>query len=116
MSEPKPSPQPSPARPPRGGFLGAVLLYTRGMIFDQHLRRLTMFYAVLVAMVMAFAGDIFFGEWLREKLVRFVIWWLVCGWLTVLAALLAVYDLLMLRIQHRLVRRELRERLLKEED
>ena len=93
-----------------------MLLYTRGMIFDQRIRRLTMFYAVLVAMVMAFAGDIILGEWLREKLVRFVIYWLVCGWLTVLAALLAVYDLLMLRIQHRLVRRELRERLLKEED
>jgi len=40
---------------------------------------------------------------------------LICGWLTVLAALLAVYDLLLLRIQHRLLRRELRARMLANE-
>ena len=90
-----------------------ILLYTRGLIFDQHLRRQTMFYAVLAAMLMAFAGDVLLGEWLRAKLVRFVGWWLACGWLTVLAALLALYDLLLLRVQHRLARRELRERYLK---
>ena len=77
-----------------------VLLYTRGLIVDQHLRRLTMFYVVIAAMLMAFAGDMFFAGWLREKLVRFVVYWLVCGWLTILAALLAVYDLILLRVQH----------------
>ena len=116
MSDPhEPPPQPaSPAPPPRarGGPLGWVLLYTRGMIFDQHLRRLTMFYVVIAAMVMAFVGDVFFEGWLRERLARFVVYWLVCGWLTILAALLALYDLLLLRVQHRLLRRELRERML----
>lgn len=90
-----------------------ILLYTRGLIFDQHLRRQTMFYAVLAAMLMAFTGDVLLSDWLRVRLVRFVVWWLACGWLTVLAALLALYDLLLLRVQHRLARRELRERYLK---
>ena len=116
MSEPESSPSHHPAPRSRGGFLGIILQYTRGLIFDQHVRRQTMFYTVLAAMLMAFAGDIFFGDWLRARLVRFVVWWLACGWLTILAALLALYDLLLLRVQHRLARRELRARLLKEAD
>ena len=114
MSEPESSPSHHPAPRSHRGFLGSILQYTRGLIFEQHVRRQTMFYTVLAAMLMAFVGDTFFGEWLREKLVRFVVWWLACGWLTVLAALLALYDLLLLRVQHRLARRELRARLLKE--
>ncbi len=105
-------PTPPPAR---GGPLRWLILYTRGLILDQHLRRLTMFYVVIAAMVMAFVGDVFFEGWLREKLVRFVVYWLVCGWLTILSALLAVYDLILLRVQHRLLRRQLRERMLGEE-
>jgi uncharacterized membrane protein YdcZ (DUF606 family) len=94
------------------GPLGWILMFTRGLIFDQHLRRVTMFYVVLAAMFMALAGDVFIDGWLRHPLLRFVIYWLACAWLTILAALLAVYDLLMLRVQHRLLRRRLRERTL----
>ena len=105
--------RPSPPRA-RGGPLGWILVYTRGLVFDQHLRRLTMFYVVIAAMVMVFVGDVFLGEWLdfRQHLARFTVYWLAVGWLTILAALLAVYDLLLLRVQHRLLRRELRERML----
>ena len=113
MSEPEPSPSRRPQPRSRWDFVGMISQYTRGLIFDQHLRRQTMFYVVLAAMLMAFAGDVFFGDWLRVQLVRFVVWWLACGWLTILAALLAIYDLLLLRVQHRLARRELRERYLK---
>ncbi len=116
MSDPT-APSPSKKSRLRGGPLGWVLLYTRGLIVDQHLRRLTMFYVVLTAMLMAFCGDLFLGGWLqpREHFFRFAIYWLACGWLTMLAALLAIYDLLLLRIQHRLVRRQLRQRILGEE-
>ncbi len=102
----------------RGGPLGWILLYTRGLITDQHLRRLTMFYVVLAAMLMVFIGVMFLENWMqpREHFFRFAIYWLACGWLTILAALLAVYDLLLLRVQHRLVRRQLRQRILGEED
>ena len=105
-------PDPSP-RPARGPFR-LVLAYTRGLIVDQHLRRLTMFYVVIAAMLMAFCGDLFVSDWLdfRHHLTRFAVYWLACGWLTLLAALLAMYDLLLLRVQHRLLHRKLRERML----
>lgn len=91
-----------------------VLAYTRGLIVDQHLRRQTMFYVVIAAMLMFFAGVTFLEDWLdgRHHLARFAVYWMICGWLTILAALLAIYDLLLLRIQHRLLRRQLRERFL----
>ena len=113
-----PATRPTSGKPrPRGGPLGWVLLYTRGLILDQHLRRLTMFYVVLAAMLMAFCGDLFLGNWMqpREHFFRFAIYWLACGWLTLLSALLAIYDLILLRVQHRLIRRELRQRMLGEE-
>ncbi len=100
-------------RVPRGP-LGWIVIFTRGMIFDQHLRRVTMFYVVLTAMLMALIGDVLLADWLRAHLIRFVVYWLACAWLTILAALLAVYDLLLLRVQHRLARRELRARILGE--
>lgn len=125
-NSPDPADRPSPSaeadptgkEPRRRGWgpFRFVLAYTRGLIVDQHLRRTTMFYVVIAAMLMAFFGDLFMSDWLdfRHHLVRFVVYWLICGWLTVLAALLAVYDLLLLRIQHRLLRRELRARILAE--
>ncbi len=116
MSEPEPSPIPRPRSPARRGFVSMILQYTRGLVFDQHLRRQTMFYMVLGAMFMFLVGDVILAAWLRENLARFVVWWLVCGWLTIGSALLAMYDLLLLRVQHRLARRELRERLLKRAD
>jgi uncharacterized membrane protein YdcZ (DUF606 family) len=101
-------------RVPRGP-LGWIVIFTRGLIFDQHLRRVTMFYVLVAAMLMALAGDVFLADWLRHPVVRFAVYWLACAWLTILAALLAIYDLLMLRVQHRLMRRKLRERMLGEE-
>ena len=109
---------PTGVKPRRRGWgpFRYVLAYTRGLIVDQHLRRMTMFYVVIAAMLMAFFGDLWLGDWLdfRHHIGRFAVYWLICGWLTVLAALLAVYDMLLLRIQHRLLRRELRARILKE--
>jgi uncharacterized membrane protein YdcZ (DUF606 family) len=96
------------------GPLGSLVMFTRGLILDQHLRRATMFYVVVAAMFMALVGDVFIDGWLRHPLLRFVIYWLACAWLTVLAALLAMYDLLMLRVQHRLLRRKLRQQMLEE--
>ena len=116
MSDSTEQPAPKNSRL-RGGPLGWILLYTRGLIVDQRLRRLTMFYVVLTAMVMVFVGDLFLGEWMapRAHFFRFAFYWLAVGWLTMVAALLAIYDLLMLRVQHRLTRRELRQRILGEE-
>ena len=110
------------AQPPasagrRPGPLERLLAYTRGLIVDQHLRRQTMYYTEIAEMVMIFAGGTFLEDWLdwHYHVMRFAGYWLACGWLTILTALLAVYDLLMLRLQHRILRRELRARCLGEQ-
>ena len=119
---PKSSSSPAPADPPQPvprprtvGPLGWVVRYTRGLILDQHLRRLTMFYVIIAAMLMAFGGEVFLGGWLRQNPWRFLGYYLTCAWLTIAAALLAIYDLLMIRLQHRFIRRRLRTDLLGDE-
>ncbi len=125
MDEPEQTPRPPSARTTRGkprlrgGWLAWLFLYTRGLIVDQHLRRLTMFYVALADMLMVFVGALalFSKDWMppREHVWGFAVYWLVVAWLTVLLALLALYDILLLRVQHRLVRRQLRQRMLGEE-
>ena len=72
-----------------------------------------MFITVLVAMLMLFAGSTFFEPLLgpREHPVRFILFWLVCAWFTLTALGLALFDLLMVRVQSRAAKRELRETL-----
>ena len=41
--------------------------------------------------------------------VWFLFFWLLCAWLTATAILLAIFDLLMVRIQARRIERQLRE-------
>ena len=107
---------PPPSTGPRRsvGPLRALLLHTRGLIVNQHLRRVTMFYAVLIPMLMVFAGVEFLGNWMdpHRHFYRFAIYWMVCGWLTILAALLAVYDILITRLQARALQRALRAKAL----
>ena len=99
------------------GPLRALLLYTRGLIVDQHLRRVTMFYAVLIPMLMVFAGVEFLEGWMdpHRHFYRFAIYWMICGWLTILAALLAFYDILITRLQSRALQRALRAKMLGKE-
>ena len=115
-SSPAPEAPPRPAARPRPvGPLGWVVRYTRGLILDQHLRRLTMFYVIIAAMLMAFAGEVVLSDWLKQSPWRFLGYYLACAWLTVTAALLAIFDLLMIRLQHRSIRRRLRTDLLGDE-
>ncbi len=115
--ESSPDSPPAPPSRPRTplGPVRWVIVFTRGLILDQHLRRLAMFYVIIAAMLMAFAGEIFLSDWLRQNPWRFLLYYLACAWLTVVAALLAIYDLLMLRLQHRAIRRRLRTDILGDE-
>ena len=88
--------------------------FSRGLIADQRLRWSTMFYLIIVTMAMVFVGAVFFFDW-REHPRRFVVYWVVVGGLTIMVTLLAFYDLLLTRLQHRRLHRELRQRLLDQE-
>lgn len=92
-----------------------IILISKGLIRDQNMRRHAMFYIVLTAVVMLFVGSTFLNSYLIARPMTFLGFWAVCGWLTILALLLAVYDLLVVRAQARRAARQLREEILRRE-
>jgi hypothetical protein len=99
--------------PARLKIVSFAIHTARGLIRDQTTRRWTMFITLLVAMLMLFAGSTFLQGLLspHEHPGWFIVFWLVCAWLTVTALLLAIFDLLMVRVRSRMTRKDLRETL-----
>lgn len=91
-----------------------VLALSRAILRDQQARRQFMFYTVLAAMLMLFGGATFLQAWLRENIFIFLVYWAICAWLTVTAALLAVFDILLIRAANRAARRQLERDYLRE--
>lgn len=85
---------------------------TRGIIRDRGFRRKTIAILLGAALLMVIAGTTLLRSVLdpREGVMWFAIYWLVCAWLTFTALLLALYDLLALRLEGREARRALREK------
>jgi len=90
-----------------------VVHATRGVIRDQKTRRKTMFALIVLALLLLFAGSTFLQAPLnpREHPVGFLLFWIICGWLTLTAVLLALFDVLMVKLESRRERRALRENL-----
>jgi hypothetical protein len=89
---------------------------TRGLLRDQKSRRRTMAVSIAVAVILLVTGLTVFRSWLdpHEHPWRFIFFWLACAWETVLAILLALFDLLLTRAQERAARKALREQMEKE--
>jgi cobalamin biosynthesis protein CobD/CbiB len=83
-----------------------VTQISKGLIRDQRTRRLIMFWGLIGALVMLFLGSVFFN-WMREHPIFFLFYWGACAWVTLLAMLLAIFDLLLLRAAARQARRKL---------
>ena len=85
----------------------------RGVIRDPTARRKTMFVLLLTALVLLFCGSTFLQSILspREHPGWFIFYWVICGWLALTAMLLAIFDLLMVRLEARRARRALRSNL-----
>jgi predicted membrane protein len=90
-----------------------IIHATRGMVRDQTTRRRIMFILLLVALALLFSGTTFLQTTLnpRARPVWFILFWVVCGWLTLTALLLAVFDLLMVKLESRKEQRLLRQTL-----
>src|SRR5689334_12649261 len=75
----------------------------RGLVRDQTMRRKAMFWTVMVAIVMLFCGATFLAPVLdpREHPGWFIFYWLLCAWVTITVVLLAIFDLLMVRVAAR---------------
>ena len=70
-----------------------------------------MIYVIAAALGLTLVGGTVGFESLRANLWVFAAYWLLCAFLTLLAVLLAIYDLLMLRLLARRVQRELDARM-----
>jgi hypothetical protein len=90
-----------------------VIQISKGLIRDMRTRRWTMFYALVAAMFMLFAGAVLIDRWLREHVLFLLFWWAACAWLTLLAVLLAFFDMLMIRAAARQERKRLERDLVK---
>lgn len=85
-----------------------IIQVCKGVIRAPRVRRTLMFWDVLVVLVLIFLGATFLWPWLRAHPLIFLGYWAVCGWLTVLAALLAVYDMAMVRLEAKRAQEELK--------
>jgi hypothetical protein len=93
-----------------------VIQVCRGIIRSQRVRRTLMFWDVVVVLAMMFLGSTFFWPWLRQHPVLFLGYWAACAWLTILAALLAVYDMAKVRLEAKQAREELKRELMQAKD
>ena len=89
-----------------------VVHATRGVIRDQTMRRKTMFAVLVIALVLLFSGSTFLASMLnpQEHPMRFVLFWFICAWLTLTTILLAIFDLLTVRLEARKAQRGLQEK------
>ncbi len=70
---------------------------TRGILADQQLRRKTMGGIILVASSMLMLGATLAANWLYQRPLLFIIYWLAVAWLTLTAILMALFDILLVR-------------------
>ena len=86
---------------------------TRGLIRDQSMRRKTMFVLLLAALLLLFSGFTFLAPVLdpRRHLGWTLLFWFACLWLTLTAMFLALFDMLMIRVQGRKAQRMFKEEL-----
>ncbi|MEO7166214.1 MAG: hypothetical protein ABI016_04175 [Chthoniobacterales bacterium] len=107
----------SPSDPPPNEkqlrFASFVIHATRGLIRHRKARRNTMFIGVLVALVMLFCGATFLAPVLspHERPGWFILYWFACAWVTTLVLLLAILDLLLVRIEARDAKRALQNQI-----
>jgi hypothetical protein len=90
-----------------------VVHATRGVLRDQRMRRKMMLVLLVAAVILLLCGLTFLAPALspHEHPWRVIVFWMVCIWLTLTALLLAIFDLLMVRLQARRAERALRESL-----
>jgi hypothetical protein len=85
-----------------------IIQVCKGLIRHPRARRMLMFYSVLIAIVLAFAGATLLWPLLRQHPFLFLGYWAACVWITILAVLLALYDMAKVRQEGRLERHRLR--------
>ena len=101
----------TPPPPKRLRMVPFSIHATRGLLRDERSRRKMMAFFLLVAVVMLVAGLTVLRPWLNphEHPWRFILYWLVCAWETLLVLLLALLDMLLVRAQARAARKAMQQ-------
>lgn len=94
-------------------MVGFTIASSRGLLREPKARRVLMIGAILVAATLALLGSTVLQGWLdpREHPVWFILFWLACAWMTLLAILLALFDLLLARAEVRAAKRAMQAEL-----
>lgn len=95
--------------------LQLILAVSRGIVQNQRLRRQVLGGVLGASLLMLGMGVFPLAEWLGKHLLLFLLYWGACAWLTVLAILMALFDLLMARKSADRERRELARSLFKDQ-
>jgi hypothetical protein len=93
-----------------------IIQISKGLIRNQRARRLIMFYSVIIALVLLFAGSTLLWNFLRDHPLVFLAYWAVCAWITLLTVLMALYDMVRVRAEARQALRRVREEFNNRED
>ena len=100
----------------RAPDIAFIIAVCKGILRDTKVRRSVLFFVMLAALGMVFLGAVPLGSWLEGSPLRFLIYWGICGWLTLTALLLAIHDLLTIRRQALRERRQLKRDFLGDAD
>lgn len=92
--------------------MSLIIQISKGIIRDPVVRRKVMGGCISIACLMMLAGGTFLWRSLSEERWAFIVFWAVCLWMTALSVLLAIFDLLMVRMAARLERRRLKQEVL----
>jgi hypothetical protein len=71
-----------------------ILMMVRAVASDYRMRRKLMFGILVGALTMVFIGTFLIWESFVDHPLVFAIYWMVCAWLVITAALLSIYDML----------------------
>ena len=74
-----------------------VIPITKGILRDRRVRRVVLFWLVMITLALIALGYWVLNDWLKEWPLLFLLYWFGCFWLTITFALLAVYDMLRVR-------------------
>ena len=73
---------------------GSIVVIARALLHDRAMRRRVLAQSLCVALALMALGLWVVDGWLKESLVRFLLWWAGCGLVTIWVFAFAVYDAL----------------------
>lgn len=93
-------------------MLRMIVQISRGILAVREARRCFLLGIVLADLALIGFGATVFGVFLLERPLFFALYWLFCGWLTLLMGLMAGYELLTVSAEARKLRKQLERDLL----